>query len=87
MAVTHTGAAEQARAARQSGCRQVLQKGGVLYAHNAQNAIQRKEDDDLLEAQLAVKCAQTKLYREKKRAWNPNFKELKGTSESLSIFI
>ena len=54
----HTKAAEQAKAARQD----VLQKGGVLYAYNARKAIQRKEDDDLLEVRLAVKRAQAKAY-------------------------
>ena len=56
----HIRAVKQTRAARQSRRRHVLQKGGVLYAHNARKAIQRKEDNEL-EAQLRVKPAQVKV--------------------------
>ena len=53
MAVTHWSSGTRKR---------VLQKGHVLYAHKAQKVIQRKEDDDLLEAQLAVIRAQANVY-------------------------
>ena len=73
----YTQAAEQVRAVRQGGQRCVLQRAGVLYARNAQKAVKMKEDNELLEAQATVRRAQAKVYSEKKRTWNPIFKELK----------
>ena len=59
--LARTQAAENARRLRQNTNRQSVQRGGVLYAGNAQEMIHSRKEQELAKAQAAVVRAQTKV--------------------------
>ena len=57
-------ASEKARAARQKS-RRTVQKGGQLYAYQARNMVQQREEEDLQKAQIALHRAQFAMTKAK----------------------
>ncbi len=74
-------AASQARTARQSNNRRVVQKGGVITVANARQAIRAREEDELDRAQAAFERAERALQRKRTKNWKP-WKELKNSVRS-----
>ncbi|KAI9873417.1 MAG: hypothetical protein M1823_007924, partial [Watsoniomyces obsoletus] len=64
-------AATQARAARASHNRRIVQKGGVITVANARQAIRAREEDELDRAQIALEKAERALRRKKNKHWAP----------------
>ncbi|RPA88813.1 DDE-domain-containing protein [Choiromyces venosus 120613-1] len=79
--LTHTQAAEKARATCQNWTRCSVQKGGVLYAHQACMMVQKKVEDDTQrkaeKAERELERLRKEVIRDRKRLWKPVFQELK----------
>ena len=74
-------AAEKSRANRQARSRRAVQKGGVIYAHQARAVVSKKDE---LDTRKQVERAERELERlkkatllERKKIWKPIFQELK----------
>jgi len=82
-----TRAAELARANRQSRSRRAVQKGGVIYVHQARAIVSKKQELDTrkkvekVERELEQLKKQT--LRERKKIWKPIFQELKKSKLKL----
>ena len=76
-----TEVAQQARANRQRRSRRQVQKGGVIYAHEARAVVRQKEEDSvqqkLEKAGRELERAKKVAIRERKKIWKPIFHELK----------
>ncbi|KAI9882527.1 MAG: hypothetical protein M1823_005723 [Watsoniomyces obsoletus] len=62
-------AASQARAARQSHNRRVVQKGGVITVANARQAIRAREEDELDRAQATLQRAERAVQQKRTKHW------------------
>ena len=76
-----TEVAQQARANRQRRSRRQVQKGGVIYAHEARAVVRKKEEDSvqqkLEKAGRELERAKKVAIRERKKIWKPIFHDLK----------
>jgi len=71
-----TKAAEKVRAARQKS-RRIVQKGGVLYAHQARSMVKQKEEAELQKAEIALRRAQAAMAKAQSDERKPLLKEAK----------
>jgi len=71
-----TKAAEKVRAARQKS-RRIVQKGGVLYAHQARSMVKQKEEAELQKAEIALRRAQAAMAKAQSDQRKPLLKEAK----------
>lgn len=76
--LANTQAAEQARATRQNRTRRSVQKGGVIYAHQARAIVRKKEEDSaqkkVARAEWELEQAKKEAIRDRKKRWKPYFK-------------
>ena len=79
--LNNTNTAENARRTRQNRSRRSVQKGGVIYAHQARAIVKKKEDADTQKrveaAEREIERLRKAVIRERKKKRKPIFQELR----------
>ena len=90
-ALTHTQAAKQAQKLQQKKSKQLIQRGGVMYAENARKMVHQENLDNLQKARNVLALAKAKKARVKKAKLQVLMKKikskLKGKSQHCTTHI
>ena len=80
--LSNSKAAEKARAARQKS-RRTVQSGGQLYAHQARNMVQQREEEELQKAEIALRRAQAAMKKAKSAELQPFLTAVKNNRKKI----